>query len=89
MILQELLHHVHDGDHISESYWDPHGDSFSGRKQRLGMGRIQRVFRHVVPDRCGSEFQNGHHNRGQRGEKDCALFSDTIWKSIIPAQTRT
>lgn len=87
VLLQELLHHVHDGHHISEPDRDSHGDSVSGRTQRTGVGGLQRVFRHAVPDRCGSEFPNGHHYRGQRGESGCTLFSDTIWETIIPAQT--
>lgn len=89
VLLQELLHHVHDGHHISQPDRDSHGDSVSGRTQRAGVGGLQRVFRHAVPDRCGSEFPNGHHYRGQWGESGCTLFSDTIWETIIPAQTST
>lgn len=89
MLLQELLHHVHDGHHVPEPDRDPHGDRLSGRQQRTGVGRIQRVFRHALPDRRGPEFPNGHHNGGLRGEGGRTLFSDTICETIIPALTST
>lgn len=82
---QELLHHVHDGHHIPEPDWDPHGDRLPGRPQRAGVGGLQRLLRHALPHRRGSQFPNGHHHRGLRGENGPrALFSDAIRETIIP-----
>lgn len=78
---------MHDGHHISEPDWDSNGDSVPGQRRWAGVGRFQRVLRHAVHDRRGSEFSDGHHNGGQRGETGCAVLSDTMWEAIIPVQT--
>lgn len=58
---------MHDGHHVPEPDRDPHGDRLPGRDERPGVGGLQRVLRHAVPDRRGPELPHGHHRRGQRG----------------------